>query len=70
MIDAVIEGMKMLDTRPENYRRIMIVMGESRDRGSKHKLPEAIDAFHKAIELLPDSADATTASARPPGAGG
>jgi VWFA-related protein len=43
LLDAVIEGMKMLDTRPENYRRIMIVMGESRDRGSKHKLAEAIE---------------------------
>jgi VWFA-related protein len=43
LIDAVIEGMKMLDTRPENYRRIMIVLGESRDRGSKHKLAEAVE---------------------------
>jgi VWFA-related protein len=43
MIDAIIAGMKMLDTRPENYRRIMIVMGESRDRGSQHPLKEAIE---------------------------
>ena len=43
LIDAVIEGMKMLDTRPENYRRIMIVLGESRDRGSKHTLAEAVE---------------------------
>jgi VWFA-related protein len=48
MIDAVIEGMKMLDTRPENYRRIMIVMGESRDRGSKHKLAEAVEMAQRA----------------------
>lgn len=43
LIDSVIEGMKMLDTRPENYRRIMIILGESRDRGSKHKLAEAVE---------------------------
>jgi VWFA-related protein len=43
LIDAVIDGMKKLDTRPENYRRIMIVLGESRDRGSKHKLAEAVE---------------------------
>ena len=48
MIDAVIEGMKMLETRPENYRRIMIVMGESRDRGSRHKLAEAIEMAQRA----------------------
>ena len=48
LIDAVIEGMKMLDTRPENYRRIMIVIGESRDRGSKHKLAEAIEMAQRA----------------------
>jgi VWFA-related protein len=48
MIDAVIEGMKMLDTRPENYRRIMIVLGESRDRGSKKKLGEAVELAQRA----------------------
>ncbi len=48
LIDAVIEGMKMLDTRPENYRRIMIVLGESRDRKSKHKLAEAVEMAQRA----------------------
>lgn len=48
LIDAVIEGMNMLDTRPENYRRIMIVLGESRDRGSKHKLAEAVERAQRA----------------------
>jgi VWFA-related protein len=48
LIDAVIEGMKMLDTRPENYRRIMVVMGESRDRGSRHKLAEAVEMAQRA----------------------
>ena len=48
LIDGVIEGMKLLETRPENYRRIMIVMGESRDRGSKHKLIEAVEMAQRA----------------------
>ena len=48
LIDAAVAGMKMLDTRPENYRRIMIVLGESRDRGSKHKLTEAIEMAQRA----------------------
>lgn len=48
MIDAVIEGMTMLDTRPENYRRIMIVLGESRDRGSRKKLGEAVEMAQRA----------------------
>jgi VWFA-related protein len=48
LIDAVIEGMKMLGTRPENYRRIMMVLGESRDRGSKHKLAEAVEMAQRA----------------------
>lgn len=48
LIDATIEGMKMLDTRPENYRRLMIVIGESRDRGSKHKLAEAVEMAQRA----------------------
>jgi VWFA-related protein len=48
MIDAVIEGMKMLDTRPENYRRIMIVLGESRDRGSKQRLAQAVESAQRA----------------------
>lgn len=40
MIDAVIEGMKMLATRPDNYRRVMIVIGESRDRGVNTSSPK------------------------------
>ena len=43
LIDAVIEGVKMLDTRPPNNRRVMLILSESRDRGSKSKLSEAIE---------------------------
>ena len=52
LIDAVIEGMKMLDTRPENYRRIMLVLGESRDRGSKHKLAEAVELAQRSSVVI------------------
>lgn len=52
LIDAVIEGMKMLGTRPENYRRIMIVLGESRDRGSKQKLAEAVEMAQRAAVVI------------------
>ena len=38
----------MLATRPENYRRVMLILGESRDRGSKHKLSEAIEMAQRA----------------------
>ena len=43
LVDAVIEGVDMLATRPENYRRVMLILGESRDRGSKAPLTEAIE---------------------------
>jgi VWFA-related protein len=41
MNDAVVESIEMLATRP-NFRRILVVIGESRDRGSKATLQEAI----------------------------
>jgi VWFA-related protein len=41
MNDAVLEAVKMLADRPK-FRRVLIVIGESRDRGSQSKLQEAI----------------------------
>jgi len=41
MNDAVIEGVNLLEARP-NYRRVLVVIGESRDRGSKAKLEDAV----------------------------
>lgn len=41
MNDAVLEAVKMLDGRPK-YRRVLVVVGESRDRGSQAKLEEAV----------------------------
>jgi len=44
----VVEGVKMLDTRPPNNRRVMLILSESRDRGSKSKLSEAIELAQRA----------------------
>jgi VWFA-related protein len=41
MNDAVIEAVKMFKTRPQ-FRRVLVVIGESRDRGSDAKLEEAV----------------------------
>jgi VWFA-related protein len=41
MNDAVLEAVKMLADRPK-FRRVLVVIGESRDRGSQSKLQEAI----------------------------
>ncbi len=43
LIDAVAKGVKMLDTRAANHRRVMLILSESRDRGSKMKLAEATE---------------------------
>lgn len=62
MFDAVMEGVKILKTTPESYRRLMIVIGESRDRGSKAKLAQAIEAAQRAsvaMYTLSYSAQAT-----------
>jgi VWFA-related protein len=48
LIDAVAEGVKMLDTRSPNNRRVMLVLSESRDRGSKGKLSEVIEQAQRA----------------------
>ena len=43
LIDAVAEGIRMLDTRSPNNRRVMLILSESRDRGSKGKLNDVIE---------------------------
>ena len=48
LIDAAMQGIQMLATRPENSRRILITLGESRDRGSKTKLDPTIEAAQRA----------------------
>jgi len=68
LIDAVAQGIRMLTTRPENYRRILVIVGESRDRGSQAKLKPAIEAAQHAgviIYPLTYSAQAVAWTARP-----
>ncbi len=48
MLDAVMEGARMLEKTPESYRRMILILGESRDRGSKTKLDQAIEAVQRA----------------------
>ena len=42
LVDAVVEGTRMLTTRPKNRRRILIVIGETRDVGSEGRSREAL----------------------------
>lgn len=52
--DAVAHAVSMLATRPENYRRILVIVGESRDRGSKTKLKAAVEAAqHAGVIVYP-----------------
>ena len=48
LIDAVLQGVDMLATRPANSRRVMLILGESRDRGSKASLSDAIERIQRA----------------------
>jgi VWFA-related protein len=52
LIDAVAEGVKMLTARPENSRRIILIVSESRDRGSKMKLAQAVEQAQRAGVLI------------------
>jgi VWFA-related protein len=68
MLDAVMEGVKLLTTAPESNRRMMIILGESRDRGSKTKLAAAVEAAERAsVTMYPItySAQTTAWTARP-----
>ena len=52
LLDAVAEGVKMLETRPPNFRRVLLILGESRDRGSLHTLgPVVQDAQRAGVQV-------------------
>ena len=42
MIDAVVEATRMLDTRPKDRRRILLLIGETRDVSSESRAREAL----------------------------
>jgi len=52
LLDTVAAAVKMLETRPPNYRRVLLILGESRDRGSIRKIgPVVQDAQRSGIEV-------------------
>ncbi|HXP83158.1 MAG TPA: VWA domain-containing protein [Bryobacteraceae bacterium] len=68
LTDAVGQAVRMLATRPDNYRRILLIVGESRDRGSKTKLKAAVEAAQRAgviVYPLTYSPQAVAWTARP-----
>jgi VWFA-related protein len=68
-IDAVAEGVRMLGRKSEGRRRVMLLIGESRDRGSKAKLDEAASQAQLAnvtIYTLSYSAMLTSLTERTP----
>jgi VWFA-related protein len=48
MIDAVAEAVRLLETQPENRRRVLMILSESRDRGSKLKLDNVLEQVERA----------------------
>jgi VWFA-related protein len=68
IIDTVIECVHMLATRPDNSRRVLLLLSESRDRGSHAKLPEAIEEAQRAgviVYMATYSATATAFTSKP-----
>jgi VWFA-related protein len=67
MIDAVAESARMLAARPANRRRVLLLIGETRDRGSKTKLEDAVTLAQRenvAVYALTYSAMAIAFTAR------
>ena len=47
MLDALLQTQVLLDARPAGRRRIVLMIAEKRDRGSKAKLPEVMEAVER-----------------------
>jgi VWFA-related protein len=45
MIDAVIQSVRMLQKRPDNHRRVLLLISETRDRGSEGRVRDALQAL-------------------------
>jgi VWFA-related protein len=43
MLDAVIQACRMLQKRPENRRKVVLLISETRDNGSEARMREALD---------------------------
>jgi VWFA-related protein len=42
ILDAVSYGVSLLESQPKEYRRVLLLVSEERDRGSKHARPAAL----------------------------
>jgi VWFA-related protein len=42
ILDTISNAVDLLDTQPKEYRRVLLLIGEERDHGSKHTKPEAL----------------------------
>ncbi len=47
ILDAMLEAMSVLERRPPARRRIILMIAEKRDRGSKAKLPEVVERMQR-----------------------
>jgi len=68
LLDAIAESVQMLETRPESSRRVLLILSESRDRGSKMKLAPVIEMAQRAgVTVYPAtySTQATAWTAKP-----
>jgi VWFA-related protein len=68
MVDAVEQGVQLLEERGAVGRRVLIVLGESRDRGSKEKLEDVVTLAQRdnvAIYPIAFSVHLTPWTARP-----
>ncbi len=77
MIDGVAQAVRLFRQRPNNERRVLFVISESKDRGSKMKLEDAIeDVQMEGVTMFPIVFSAyvtpftTRASDLPPPSGG
>lgn len=52
LIDAVVEAGRMLDSRPQNRRRIILLIGETRDLSSESRAREALIGLQLANVVL------------------
>ena len=46
-LDAMLQGLRMLEQRPPGRRRIILMIGEKRDRSSTAKLPEVMERVQR-----------------------
>ena len=51
-LDAILRALQMLDQRPPNQRRIVLLVAESRDRGSSASLADVVKAVQRQNALV------------------